>query len=135
MMEKSLQKNQAVIGVGSNIEPEKYIPMARKKIGGTHCIIAESTYVKTKPVGFMEQPDFVNGAIRIDTRMDFDTLKAWLLQTEKDLGRKRGGNKFGPRTIDLDIAVWDGKIVDKDVYKRSFLRNAIHEVWPGLDLK
>lgn len=124
---------QAIIGIGSNIEPERYIPLAVKRISEAHSILAESTFVQTKPVGFHDQADFINGAIRIQTSMDFRSLKDWLHVIEKELGRIRGENKFGPRTMDLDILVWCGKIVDEDVYKRSFLRNSIREVWPEIE--
>ena len=124
--------NQVVIGVGSNIHPAENIPKAKEKIQRSHRFIAESTFVETKPIGYADQSNFINGAFRIETELGYDDLKAWLLSTERALGRKRGKNRYGPRSIDLDIVVWNGRIVDDDFYDRDFLRNAVLEVWPDL---
>lgn len=124
--------NQVVIGVGSNICPAENIAKAREEIRRSHRLVAESAFVETKPVGYADQSDFINGAFRIETELDYDGLKAWLLSTERALGRKRGMTRYGPRPIDLDIVVWNGKIVDDDFYERDFLRNAVLEVWPDL---
>ena len=124
--------NQVVIGVGSNIRPAENIAKGKEEIQRSHRLIAESEFVETKPVGFTDQPNFVNGAFRIETELGYDDLKAWLLNTERALGRKRGKNRYGPRPIDLDIVVWNGKIVDDDFYERDFLRDAVLEVWPDL---
>ena len=63
--------------------------------------------------------------------MNHEQLRDWLKQVEDQLGRKRI-EKFGPRTIDLDIVVWNDKIVDADVYERDFLRNAIQQIFPEI---
>ena len=125
--------NQVIIGVGSNIRPEENIAGARDRIASQHRLMAASAFVETEPIGYADQPKFLNGAFRIETSFDFKTLKEWLLETEKALGRRRGKNKYGPRTIDLDIVVWNGKIVDEDFYNRKFLRDAVLEVWPGVE--
>jgi len=44
------------------------------------------------------------------------------------MGRDRTVAKFGPRCIDLDIAVWNGEIVDKDYYTRDFLKKSVDEI-------
>lgn len=125
--------NHVIIGVGSNILPEGNIAKARDRIASQHRLIAESAFVETEPIGFTDQPNFLNGVFHIETEFDYPSLKEWLLDTEKALGRRRGKNKYGPRTIDLDIVVWNGKIVDDDFHKRKFLRNAVLEVWPELE--
>jgi 2-amino-4-hydroxy-6-hydroxymethyldihydropteridine diphosphokinase len=43
-------------------------------------------------------------------------------------------NKHGPREIDLDILVWNGEVVDEEVYEREFLRKSINELMPEMDL-
>ena len=58
--------NRAVIGVGSNIEPDTNIAAARRRIDREHEILAESQYSETQPVGYTDQPNFINGAILID---------------------------------------------------------------------
>jgi 2-amino-4-hydroxy-6-hydroxymethyldihydropteridine diphosphokinase len=120
----------AIIGVGSNIEPEKNIHEAQKVVQEEMTFFKASHFIQTEPVGFRDQADFLNGVWLIHTRMNLDTLKIWLYELESKLGRIRTDNKNGPRTIDLDIVVWNGQIVDDDVFRRDFLKNAIIEVWP-----
>ena len=88
-----------------------------------------SPFIKTKPVGIIKQSDFINGAVKIETRMERDELKIFLKGIEDRLGRDRSAPKFGPRTIDLDIVVWNGKIIDDDYYSREFLRKSVDEVF------
>lgn len=126
--------NQVAIGVGSNIEPEKNVAEAIHLIGRTHRVVGKSQLVKTKPVGYSDQSDFLNGVIRIETDLDVEALTTWLRNLEDRLGRVRMENRYGPRTIDLDIVVWNGKIVDEDVYRRDFLRQGLREVWPDLEI-
>ena len=125
--------NKAVIGVGSNIEPQKHISNAQRQIQSRHTMLAVSTWVETLPIGITNQPNFLNGAMLIETTMNQNALKSWLSSLEDELGRDRNGEKFGPRTIDLDIVVWNGVIVDDEVYTRDFLRDAVLEVCPNLE--
>lgn len=127
--------NRAVIGVGSNIEPDANIAAARRRIARAHKLLAESQFVETEPIGYDDQPNFINGVILVETDMDRETLKGWLGGVETDLGRVRSENRCGPRTIDLDIVVWNGSVVDEDVYVRPFLREAVLQVWPELDVE
>jgi 2-amino-4-hydroxy-6-hydroxymethyldihydropteridine diphosphokinase len=66
--------------------------------------------------------------------MGREELKSWLRELERELGRIRKSDRYDPRTIDLDIVVWGGEIMDEDVYEREFLRAAILEVCPGLNI-
>ena len=50
------------------------------------------------------------------------------------LGRQPGKHHYGPRTIDLDLVVWNGEIIDEDLYTRDYLREAVLAVWPELKL-
>jgi len=122
-----------VIGAGSNIAPEVHIPLAREKIRHAHRILGESDWVETEPVGFERQPNFINGAFLIETDMKRSELKVWLRDVESMLGRIRTANRNGPRTIDLDLVVWDGEIQDSDFFSRDFLKRAVIQLCPGLD--
>ena len=127
--------HRVVISAGSNIDPGKHIPAAREMIQSIHRLVSESKFVQTKPIGFLDQPDFFNGVFLIDTEMSRNDLDKWLKEIEKKLGRIRTENKSGPRTIDLDIVVWDGNIVNQDLVERDFLKTAVLEVLPEIDLK
>ena len=126
--------NRAVIGVGSNIAPEVNVPRARQRIAERHVIVAESPLMKTSPIGYVDQPDFTNGALLLETPADRQRLRADLKAIETMLGREPGENRYGPRTIDLDIVVWNGEIIDRDLYTRDYLREAVLAVLPELKL-
>ncbi|MBN1780252.1 2-amino-4-hydroxy-6-hydroxymethyldihydropteridine diphosphokinase [bacterium] len=124
--------NTAIIALGSNIRPEYYIPRALQIIKTTHRFIAESTFVRTSPLGVVDQDEFLNGAVLLKTQMSRTGLTDWLKSTEKLLDRQPASDKYGPRTIDLDLVVWNGQIEDADVYSRDFLNRAVRELDPGL---
>lgn len=126
--------NEVVIGVGSNIDPEHNIREAEKIVSEYHNLVNTSSFVETEPVGFKDQDNFINGAFLIETEMESTTLRAWLKDLEIKLGRVRTENKYGPRTIDLDIIVWNGEIVDNEVYEREFLLNSVKELLPDIIL-
>lgn len=124
--------NQAIIGVGSNIEPQKNIAKAKAILARDFELVAESAFVRTKPVGYARQADFLNGAVLVHTDWTRERLRRHLKTIEDALGRRRTVRRFGPRTLDLDIVVWNGKVVDKDFYERDYLKKAVLELEPGL---
>lgn len=126
--------NTAVIGLGSNIDPEENIGKARDAIAGEFKVMKSSSFVETEPIGHKEQRNFINGALLIETDMDIHGLKSRLRALESDMGRVRSENRDGPRTIDLDILVWNGKVVDGEVYEREFLKKSIEELIPEFDI-
>jgi 2-amino-4-hydroxy-6-hydroxymethyldihydropteridine diphosphokinase len=126
-----MKTNRAVLGLGSNIDPEENIRKAIELIRAEFSLIKISSFVRTEPVGFKEQALFLNGALLIETALDAASLKTRLKEIEIALGRVRTKNKNGPRTIDLDILVWNGEVVDDDVYERDFLKSSIVELLPG----
>jgi 2-amino-4-hydroxy-6-hydroxymethyldihydropteridine diphosphokinase len=121
--------NECIIGIGSNIDAEnnisKMLVLLKKKVK----VLKVSTFIKTSPIGIAEQPDFTNGAVKVETNLDKNELKKFLKEIENEMGRDRTAPKFGPRCIDLDIITWNRKIIDEDYYSRNFLRNAVDEVW------
>ena len=122
--------NTAVVSVGSNINPHQNIDAAKELISGKFKLISISSFVITEPIGFKEQDDFLNGAFLIQTGLDLEGLNDVLKKIEIDMGRVKTSNKEGPRIIDLDIIIWNNKIIDDDVYKRSFLQNSVIELLP-----
>ena len=125
--------NTAVIGVGSNIDAERNISVAKRMLREKLNVLGESEFVRTKPVGPREQQDFLNGSLLVKTRLGRKRLKALLKGVEVALGRDAGEDPYGPRKMDLDILVWNGQIVDSDVYEREFLRRSVIELCPELE--
>lgn len=117
-----------IISIGSNIDAEKNICLMLELLSKETEIIKVSRLVKTKPIGIEDQPDFTNGAVKIKTLLQRENLNKRLKSIENQLGRDRTAAKFGPRTIDLDIVVYNGVIVDSNYYTRDFLRKAVGEL-------
>ena len=124
--------NSAVVSIGSNINPEENISKALTAIAKAHTVLKVSSLVHTKPIGFTDQPDFTNGSMLVTTVLQKDQFNRYLKDLELQLERIKDANKYGPRTIDLDIIVWNGKIIDNDFYERDFLRNSILEILPQI---
>ena len=120
--------NRVFLGIGSNIDPYRNIERALDCLTKEHRLIRSSSLTVTAPVGFAAQPDFVNGAALIDTDLDLDRFTGCLKDLEQRLGRVKTENRSGPRTIDLDVVIWNHTVVDDDYYKRDFLRKAIDEI-------
>jgi 2-amino-4-hydroxy-6-hydroxymethyldihydropteridine diphosphokinase len=118
----------AIIGIGSNIDAEKNIQAMLDLLAQKVKILAVSTFRKTRPIGIQSQPEFTNGALKLETSLVQQELKAVLIHIENKLGRNRQGPKYGPRTIDLDIILWNGEVVDPDFYTREFIRDSVKEI-------
>ena len=126
--------HEVVIGLGSNIDPEANLEQAVQELKSRFKVSKRSQWTRTKPIGIQDQPDFYNGALLMETELEQQSLKKELKRIEDILGRDRSLPKFGPRTIDLDILIWNKKVVDEDYYERDFLRKGVEEIIPELKL-
>jgi len=124
--------NTTVVGLGSNINPVENIARAQKLISQEHLIIAKSPLIQTAPIGLKEQDNFLNGALLVKTELDYPNFKQYLKKIEISMGRKKTPIKSGSRTIDLDIIVWNGKILHRDFQHRDFVRQSVLELIPDL---
>jgi 2-amino-4-hydroxy-6-hydroxymethyldihydropteridine diphosphokinase len=120
--------NEVIIGIGSNIDAETNISRMLEILNHHVEIVKISSFIKTKPIGIENQPEFTNGAVKIETEFSREDLTFLLKAIEDHMGRDRTGPKFGPRNIDLDIVVWNGEIVDNDYYTRDFLQKSVSEL-------
>ena len=104
----------AYISLGSNIDPETNLRWAIQLIGQRCTLLAVSHAYRTPPHGFADQADFLNLAVKITTDLDANTLKHTVLDwIEHELKRVRDPyNKNAPRTIDLDISLWNVDVFD-----------------------
>ena len=133
----------ACIGIGSNLDnPAKQIGKAVNKLRqlpGCHLLAVSSLY-RTEPYGPVEQPDFVNAAATLKTHWDGHRLLQWLQRIEAEMGRVRGGVRWGPRIIDLDLLVLgDTQISDSNlviphpgIAERNFVLLPLREIAPRL---
>ena len=125
--------NQAVIAVGSNIDPVRNIKKASALLSKSQKFVKKSAFARTEPILYENQPDFMNGAFLIEKELPLDDLVKWLKSVEKQLGRKPSENKYGPRPIDLDVVVWNGELIGKDFYERDFVKKAVLELLPSIN--
>lgn len=126
--------NRAVVAIGSNIKPEEKVDAALGLISETFSVLKKSSFSYTNPVGYRDQPKFLNGSVLIETEMDKPAIVAALKHIEQELGRERDGRTDGPRRIDLDLTVFKNRVCDEDVYERDFLKQAINELLPAMEL-
>lgn len=105
------------LGLGSNLgDREENLREAVQMISTFTEIVRISSSYETEPVGNEEQPDFLNCALEIKTALPPGKLLAELKAVEDELGRVRG-EKWGPRTIDIDIIFYDDLVIDSDELK------------------
>jgi 2-amino-4-hydroxy-6-hydroxymethyldihydropteridine diphosphokinase len=103
-------------------------------------VLAVSSLRETDPVGFEDQPRFLNGVAAVETAHPPRGLLDLLLAVERELGRTREGPRFGPRVIDLDLLVYGGLQIDEPgltvphprLHERRFALEPLAEVAPGL---
>ena len=121
-------KHVCIIGIGSNINPEENIANTLNILRAENDVVKVSAFIKTAPLGIPDQPEFLNGAAKILTDNEIKNYNDYLKNIEDRLKRDRSVEKYGPRSIDLDIVVWDGEIIDQDYYRRDFLKKAVDEI-------
>lgn len=105
---------RAFIGLGSNLgDRVENVARATQLLGATPGILVERSTktLETKPIGLIKQPDFLNAVARIETLLGPIELLDALLDIEQRLGRVRK-ERWGPRTIDLDILLYGDRVID-----------------------
>jgi 2-amino-4-hydroxy-6-hydroxymethyldihydropteridine diphosphokinase len=129
----------AFIAVGSNVEPEQNIVAALTMLRERMRVRASSTFYQTEPLGDRKQPDFVNGVWRVETVLSPVEIKTDVLGAiEGRLGRVRTADKFAPRTLDLDLVLYNDLVTDEgdlilpqtDI-QRPFVHSPILELLTG----
>jgi 2-amino-4-hydroxy-6-hydroxymethyldihydropteridine diphosphokinase len=124
--------NLACLLLGSNIEPEVYLPRAVFELGRLLPIRVASQVWETAPVGSLG-PAFLNLALLTQTHHNVASLKTELLQPlEERLGRVRQVNKYAPRTIDIDILTWGEQIVELGLWSYAHIAVPSSEILPDL---
>jgi 2-amino-4-hydroxy-6-hydroxymethyldihydropteridine diphosphokinase len=130
------------LGLGSNLgDRTEFIRLAIEKIKSSSYFsdILWSELIETSPVGYTQQPDFINCAVKLETELSPEELLNELQSIELELGRKRGF-KWGPRTIDIDILFYGDRIIQKpdlliphpELHKRIFVLKPLLELCPDL---
>lgn len=134
----------AYIGLGSNIgDREENLRQAIGSLGETEGIEVrkESGLYETEPVGFINQPAFLNAVVEVETGLSARELLAATKAIEKRQKRERGP-RWGPRTIDLDILLYDESVISEDgltlphpeASSRAFVLVPLVEIAPEVEI-
>jgi 2-amino-4-hydroxy-6-hydroxymethyldihydropteridine diphosphokinase len=136
--------SRAYVGLGSNVgDRERNLRDALALLDGPEVqVVAVSRFRETDPVGYLEQPRFLNAAALVETGLAARELLERLLAVERSLGRERTGPRFGPRTIDLDLLLYDDETIDEPgltvphprLAERRFVLEPLAELDPELML-
>jgi 2-amino-4-hydroxy-6-hydroxymethyldihydropteridine diphosphokinase len=134
---------RAYVGLGANLGPKEVtILRAVELLGATDGIevLELSRLRETDPVGVTDQPMFLNGAVAVETTLSPWELLDVLLRVEQELGRVRDDERWGPRTIDLDLLVYGDETVDEPglrvphprLHERRFALEPLADLDPDL---
>ena len=130
--------HQVYLCLGSNIQPEENLRQAVEMLAKAGQLQALSRCYETQAVGsdgatISDQPNYLNMAVSLATPLDAAALKIQVIASiERALGRIRSADKFAPRPIDLDIIVFDGVILDENVWQRVYIAAPFSELLPDL---
>jgi len=134
---------RAYVGLGSNLgDREAMLERAVELLAADPDVelVAVSSTRETDPVGYIDQPRFLNAAVAVATEVSARTLLERLLGIERELGRTRGGRRYGQRVIDLDLLVYGDAVIDEPgltvphprLHERRFALEPLADLDPGL---
>lgn len=131
------------IAIGSNLaSPLEQVNAAVQAIGEIpeSRLLAVSSFYRTPPLGPQDQPDYLNAAVALETALAPEALLGHTQRIELQQGRVRKAERWGPRTLDLDIMLFGQEIIHTDnltvphydMYNRSFMLWPLYEIAPSL---
>ena len=123
--------HQACLLLGSNIQPEINLPRAVSQLQSQVEVLRASSVWETPSVG-SGGPNFLNAALLIATSIEALALKEQVLRPlEARMGRVRTADKNAPRTIDLDIILFDGRLLDPSLWLHAHRAVPVAELMPN----
>ena len=131
--------SRAYVGIGGNLGDRlDYLKRALELAGRELTVNAISPVYETEPVGYVDQPPFLNAVVAVTTSLEPARLLAALQRIEETLG-KATPFKDGPRTIDLDLLLYDDAVIDEPglvvphprLHERGFVLTPLADVAPG----
>lgn len=129
---KDSNQHQVYIGLGSNISPEANIPKALELLSKEVSLEAISSVWESPPAGG-QGPNFLNAVARVRTSLTPDELRDNVLRAiETHLGRVRTEDPNAPRTIDLDILIYNQVILDPTIWTETYQSVPLSEIYPDL---
>jgi len=137
------ENKTAYIAVGANLgDREAACRQGAEMLSGNPDIriFAHSFYYETAPMGYDDQPWFVNAVFGVETGLDPEQLLARLKEAENRAGRDRGTIRFGPRVLDLDLIFYKNEIIHTPdlvvphprMHQRAFVLRPLADIAPEL---
>lgn len=124
--------HRVFMNLGSNLEPEKHIPEAVKRLGEFGIVEECSSFWETKSVGY-DAPNFLNICIRFHTPLALDELKGRAIRPiEAQMGRIRNTEKPAPHAIDIDIVLFDETPLKPETWDEAYVVVPLAELLPEL---
>ncbi|WP_206862398.1 2-amino-4-hydroxy-6-hydroxymethyldihydropteridine diphosphokinase [Lysobacter changpingensis] len=131
--------SRAYLSLGSNVDAVAHLRAAVNALRERFGDVVLSPVYRTRAVGF-DGPDFHNAAAIIDTDLDPHVLNAWLHALEDAHGRDRSGPRYGDRTLDIDIVLFDGLSLEgagnlripRPELKHAFVLRPLAEIAPDV---
>lgn len=128
----TVSEHQTCLLLGSNIQPERNLPLATNELQKALTILRISSIWETPAVG-SAGPNFLNAALLAQTPLEQKALKLQiLLPLEAKMGRVRSADKNEARPIDLDIILFDGMILDPTLWQFAHRAVPVAEIQPEL---
>lgn len=129
----------AYLSLGSNLEPGRHLPAAVQALRARFGELLVSPCYRFPAVGY-DGPDFLNAAAALRTDLDAHALNAWLHALEDAHGRDRSGPRYGDRTLDIDIVLFDGLTLEgagnlripRPELKHAFVLRPLAEIAPDV---
>jgi len=119
------------LNLGSNIQPETNLVKAVELLNAFGEVIQHSQVWESEPVGTTGN-NYLNICIRFRTHFDAMALKERVIHPiEAQLGRKRGPDKFAPRSMDIDIILFDDQPINNECWKLAFVVIPLADIYPN----
>jgi 2-amino-4-hydroxy-6-hydroxymethyldihydropteridine diphosphokinase len=139
------REHTAFVALGANLPsavgvPSATIRAAMEQLAALGEVVARSSLYSTEPVGYRDQPAFINAVVEMRTALAPGALMEGLLAVERSFGRQRERQiAKGPRTLDLDLLLFDDLILDTEtltlphpsMHERRFVLEPLAEIAPG----
>lgn len=133
----------AYIAIGSNLaSPLDQVNAAIAALAAIpqSQLLAQSAFYRTPPLGPQDQPDYLNAAVALNTALAPEALLDHTQRIELEQGRVRKAERWGPRTLDLDIMLFGDEVINTprltvphyDMKNRAFMLLPLNEIAPGL---
>ena len=126
-------EHSACLGLGSNLDPGLHLRRALRWLRRVVRVEAVSTAWESPAVGSNNGPDYVNAALVVRTLLSKEGLTARLKRIEDTLGRVRASGQSARLTIDIDLVVFDGEVLEDDLWSQVYRAMPVAELLPDLN--